>query len=98
MHELAMLHTFNGEEISNGRKDIPKVGSLGLDIKGRRHGKLTVAQLIEFLKDFDHFGVERAISEKSLIRTKVAIHLGSQFRMGFQFQGTILGKDWQNLR
>ena len=98
VHELPMLHAFDDQEIGDGGEDIPKVGHLCLDIKGRRHGELAVAAFIEFLEDFDNLRIKGTISEKGLIRTKVAVHLGSQFRMGFQFQGTILGKDWQNLR
>ncbi len=98
MHELSMLHAFNCQEISNGIEDILEVGHLCLDVKGRGHSELAVAQLIEFFEDFDHLGVEGAISEKILIRAKISIHLGSQLRMGFQFQSAVLGKDRQNLR
>ncbi len=81
MHELAVLDAFDGEEVGDGGEDVVEVGHLGLDIKGGRHGELTVAPFIEFFEHFDHIGIKWAISEKLLVGTEVPVHLRSPFRM-----------------
>ena len=68
VHELAMLYAFDGQEVSDGFEDILKVDHLGLDVEGRGHGELAVAQLIKLLEDFDHVRIEGAIPEEVLVR------------------------------